>query len=327
MLKLWNPAVFQGNLQKSGYFEGWYFKHVSPDNKTAYAVIPGVSLTRDKGLAHCFIQFFDARRGRSHYLKYPLDDFRWEEKAFEIKIHKNSFTLSHMQLDIDREEVRVLADMRYTCTHPWPVSLLSPGAMGWYAFVPKMECYHDVLSFNHTLEGAIEVDGVRTDFTGGKGYIEKDWGVSMPHSWIWMQTNHFGEPDASLFGSIAKIPWLGGSFTGFLFGFYLKKRVYRFTTYTGARIKNLSLDGERVAFTVEDARCALDITGHRAGGARLVAPKMGEMTVKIDETLDSEIALVFYRKKGREVIFSGTGINAGLEYVGDVEELARGLIA
>ncbi len=325
MLKLWNPAVFQGNLHKVGYFEGWYFKHISPDSKTAYAVIPGISLTKDKGQAHAFIQFFDARKSRSYLLKYHLDDFRSDQKTFEIKIHNNWFTLHGMQLDIDKEEVRIRADMRYDNTHPWPVSLLSPGAMGWYAFVPKMEFYHDVLSFNNTLDGYIEVDGVRKDFTGGKGYIEKDWGSSMPHSWIWMQTNHFDEPEASLFGSIAKIPWLGSYFTGFLFGLYLKKRIYRFTTYTSARMKNLAIDNERVALTVEDARYGLEITGQRSEGARLVAPKMDEMTVKINETLDSEIALTFYRKKGNEVIFSGTGRNAGLEYVGDVEELAGGL--
>ena len=52
---------------------------------------------------------------------------------------------------------------------------------------------------------------------------------------------------------------------------------------------------------------------------------MGGMTVRIDETLDSEISLCFYRRQGREVIFSGTGRHAGLEYVGSVGELMQGL--
>ncbi|WP_243392439.1 MULTISPECIES: tocopherol cyclase family protein [unclassified Mesotoga] len=29
------------------------------------------------------------------------------------------------------------------------------------------------------------------DLTGGKGYIEKDWGRSLPDAWIWMQSNNF----------------------------------------------------------------------------------------------------------------------------------------
>lgn len=325
MLKLWNPAVFQGNLHRSGYFEGWYFKHVSPGDETAFAVIPGISLAKDKGQSHAFIQVFDAKAKESHYFTYPVHDFRADEKKFDVTIAKNSFTLERMLLDIERDGVQIKADLKYRNTHPWPVSLLSPGAMGWYAFVPRMECYHDVLSFNNTLIGYVQTGGDRKDFTGGKGYIEKDWGTSMPHSWIWMQTNHFPEDEASFFGSIAKIPWLRRSFTGFLFGFYLKNRIYRFTTYTGARIKELHIDDERLTFTVEDARCGLKVEGKRAEGGRLVAPKMGEMTVKINQTLSSTIGLTFYRKKGGEILFAGTGRNAGLEYVGDVDELVKGL--
>ena len=32
----------------------------------------------------------------------------------------------------------------------WPVKVTSPGAMGPYAFVPFMECYHGVVSMDHT---------------------------------------------------------------------------------------------------------------------------------------------------------------------------------
>lgn len=325
MPRLWNPAVFQGGLRKTGYFEGWYFKQVSPDGRAAYAVIPGVSLPGGEGRPHAFIQFLDAGISRSCFVKYDLCDFRAEKKAFEIRIRGNYFSLNRMLLDIDAQGASVRADLRSGNIHPWPVSWLSPGAMGWYAFVPRMECCHGVLSFNSSLDGYFEVDGRKESFTGGKGYVEKDWGRSMPRSWIWMQTNHFYEPEASFTGSIAKIPWLGGFFTGFLFGLYLKGRVYRFTTYTGARLRGLALDDNRISFSVEDSRCGLEVTGHRAHGAPLVAPKMGGMTVRIDETLDSEISLVFYRRQGHEVMLSGTGRHAGLEYVGDVGELVEGL--
>ncbi|MCK7537696.1 MAG: tocopherol cyclase family protein [Marinilabiliales bacterium] len=29
------------------------------------------------------------------------------------------------------------------------------------------------------------------DFSGGRGYIEKDWGHSFPSAYVWMQSNHF----------------------------------------------------------------------------------------------------------------------------------------
>ncbi len=44
MSNLWKPEVFQGKGNKKNYFEGWYFKSVSKDENTAYAVITGISV-------------------------------------------------------------------------------------------------------------------------------------------------------------------------------------------------------------------------------------------------------------------------------------------
>lgn len=326
MFKPWNPAVFQGDLKKSGYFEGWYYKNVSPDEKVAYEVIPGISLPQDRGKAHAFIQFFDARNSRSRYFRYPLEGFRADEKVFAVDIERNLFSLNRVRLDIDQDGTAIKADLAYGNIRSWPVSPLSPGAMGWYGLLPMMECYHDVLSFNSSIEGFFEINGKRHDFTGGKGYVEKDWGTSMPSSWIWMQTNHFGDSDTSLFGSVANIPWLGRHFTGHLIGFLLDGHLYRFATYTGARVRGLKLDGSRIAFSVEDRKYRLEIKGERAGsGAPLMAPKMGDMSVKINENLESVIHVALHEKKGRGLLFTGVGKNAGLEYVGDMNELMHGL--
>jgi hypothetical protein len=50
----------------------------------------------------------------------------------------------------------------------YPVSLFSPGIMGWYAYVPGMECYHGAVSLDHMLKGELEYNGSFLDFTGGK---------------------------------------------------------------------------------------------------------------------------------------------------------------
>ncbi len=46
--------------------------------------------------------------------------------------------------------------------------------MGWYRFLPFMECYHGVISLTHNLKGKIIVDNKIFAFENGKGYIEKD---------------------------------------------------------------------------------------------------------------------------------------------------------
>ena len=33
--KIWKPEVFQGRGKKKDYFEGWYFKSVSQDEKNS----------------------------------------------------------------------------------------------------------------------------------------------------------------------------------------------------------------------------------------------------------------------------------------------------
>ena len=67
----------------------------------------------------------------------------------------------------------------------------------------------------------------KIDFTGGRGYTEKDWGHSFPIGYVWMQSNHFSKPEISFKCSIAKIPFKIFSFNGFIAGLWLKKKTYR----------------------------------------------------------------------------------------------------
>ncbi len=310
-------------MKKDRYFEGWYFKSVDAMEQNAFAVIPGISLSGDK--SHSFVQFLDSSARKAVYFRYGRDEFRAEKGRFEVKIGKNFFSGRKMILDAEQDGVKVRADLEFDSIIPWPSTVFSPGAMGWYRFVPAMECYHGVLSFNHCISGYFEVNGIRKDFTGGKGYCEKDWGTSMPSSWIWFQCNHFDNPRASVFGSIARIPWLGSSFTGYLFGFYLDGRIYRFTTYTGARLGGLAANGGKISFHVEDRSYRMEISADRTEGADLPAPSFGEMSSKVNESLNSRVRIVLYGKKEKRVIFMQDGRKAGLEFVGDIKELVKGL--
>ncbi len=326
MLNIWKPEVFQGNGKKKDYFEGWYFKSVSEDEKTAYAIIVGISIARNIEKSHSFIMFVDSRNQELHYFQYPLDEFLANKNKFEVKISKNFFSLHNIHLDISDGESRITADMNFRNIFPWPVKLFSPGVMGYYSFIPFLECYHGVLSFNHSIDGYVTLNGVKTDFTGGKGYLEKDWGSSMPSSWIWMQSNHFDDEGASLFGSIAKIPWLGNYFTGFIFGFLYNKQLYKFTTYNRAKIEELNVTKDNIKIKISDKLFELYIDANRTLGVDIPAPKLGEMTAQVNESLRSKINLKLYRKTGKEknLLFKGTGRNAGLEFVGNLDELLKG---
>ncbi len=326
MSNLWKPEVFQGRGKKKDYFEGWYFKSIDKDEKTAYSIIPGISLSRDSEKSHAFIMLLDARNHKMYYFTYSISDFWANGEYFEIKINKNYFSLEGIYLDIDDGQNKIKADLKFSNIISWPVKLLSPGVMGWYAFIPKMECYHGVLSFDHRIKGYMEINGDKKGFNGGKGYMEKDWGTSMPSSWIWMQTNHFEEEGISLFGSIANIPWLRNYFTGYIFGLLYKGKIYRFTIYNGAKVDKLLVNEDIIDVTVRNKKYILEISAKREEGVDLPAPSLGEMTSKVNESLNSRINLKFYKKNKNknELLFSGTGRNGGLEFVGDINELLRG---
>jgi len=89
-MKLWKPYIFQGSLRKKRYFEGWYFKHVSPALDSVYAFIPGISLTEDD--PHAFVQVIDGITGITDYNYYSVDEFRWDRKRLDVRVGNSRFT-------------------------------------------------------------------------------------------------------------------------------------------------------------------------------------------------------------------------------------------
>lgn len=309
--KLFNPEIFQGNLKEKNYFEGWYFKLVDSEEENIIAVIPGISLREDKSTA--FIQILDGKMTESHFIDYPISEFIADSNQFEIKISKNRFSIKGLELDIQTDAISAVGSVNYINPVRWRSSILKPGIMGWYSYVPFMECYHGMVSMNHTLEGALKINGKAIDFTGGKGYSEKDWGKSFPKAHIWIQSNHFDSPDVSFMLSIGRIPWLGSSFTGFLSVLWRNGEFYNMSTYTGARIKSLYILSDRVQIIIEDKKHTLDIAVYRGNSGELRSPSLGDMKGRISESLNSIINLRLFDNKMREIIFEGSGRNTGLE--------------
>ena len=60
-----------------------------------------------------------------------------------------------------------------------------------------MECYHGILSMNHSISGDLIINNKKINFNSGRGYTEKDWGHSFPLGYVWMQSNHFSNKNIS----------------------------------------------------------------------------------------------------------------------------------
>jgi len=307
----WNPERYHGWGQKE-YFEGWYFKIVDQAEDHAFAIIPGISID-ERGKGAAFIQLMDGKKLEAHYFDFKEDAFEPNSERFEVKVGANYFSSSKLILDLPN----LKGELDLSETTDWPKSLGAPGIMGWYSFVPFMQCYHGVVSLHHSLTGTLAYNGKEINFDNGLGYIEKDWGTSFPKCWIWMQSNHFEDLDrkVSLMVSVAHIPWLGHYFIGFLVGFYLDDKLYKFATYTGAK-RTTRINGDQVEVSFSQGKHKLEVIAHKAEGTDLISPISGEMRGKVNESLLATLDVKLYEKEA--LIYEGAGRNAGLELGGDV---------
>ncbi len=324
LIQIWRPAVYHGTRKKANFFEGWFYKLSNAASDRVYAVIPGVFLGKNSHDSHAFIQILDGQDHQSTYHRFPLTEFHASATKFEMHIGKNFFSNHRINLDLEAGPVSTRGQLVFEGITPWPVRWYSPGIMGWYAFVPFMECYHGVLSLDHKIQGSLQFNRKKIDFSGGRGYLEKDWGKSFPEAYIWIQSNHFENPGIGLTVSVAKIPWRGSFFRGFLIGFLYQGRLYRFTTYTGSVLSGVTFHEGMIELEVRDRKYKLTIKAWKKDGGILNAPEEGGMVRRVSESLNSRVQVDFFSiVKGREdLCYSGEGRWAGLEIHGRLDEIS-----
>lgn len=315
-----HPEGFHGRGVRGGFFEGWYVKVVSADTSSRWAFIPGVFRGEDDGVRtdEAFVQVLDGATGRSWYHRYPTSEFWAASGRFDVRVGPHRFTDRGLHVEFDE----LTADIDYvTPMDPWPVTALRPGIMGWYAWVPRMECYHGVVSFGHDLHGSITAEGTTVDMSGGRGYIEKDWGRAFPAGYIWMHSAHLQDaPEACLVASVAIIPWLRSSFRGFIVGLRTADRLRTWATYNGSREELLTIDDSHVRWSMSGPDGRLDLVAERRRGGLLHAPVRTRMHERVEETLDGVIEVRLTDENGH-VLLDTTAPCAGMEVHGDLERL------
>ena len=311
---LFNPERFQGWGRRRRYFEGWYFKMIGPNKDLALALIPGVAFDK-KGKGHAFIQVLDGLKGTSVYHRFPVSEFSAVADRLEVRISDNRFGTDG--IDINLPELK--GSVAFGDQIPWPKPWYSPGIMGPYAFAPFMECYHGIVSMDHSLSGYFHLDDRKYDLQGGRGYIEKDWGRSFPSAYVWMQSNHFETEGVSIKASVARIPWLTGDFNGFIAGIWTGGELYRFTTYNGSRLMGLDVSKQRVSLRLASPKYDLKIFGLRDHATELASPILGAMSGKVEETMRAQLHVELVERRSSRTVFKGVGGHAGLEVAGDID--------
>lgn len=313
---LFNAEQYHGWGKTKRYFEGWYYKVLNKAEDKAFAFIPGIAMD-ENGEQQAFIQVLDGKKLTAAYHKYEFNQFQPQAGKFEVEIANNFFQKDSIQLDLPN----IKGKLTFHNQVPWSNSWYSPNIMGPFSFVPFMQCYHGILSMNHTIEGTLTIDDELINFTGGKGYMEKDWGRSFPSGYIWMQTNHFSEDGISLKASVANIPWMGTSFIGFIAGVWLHDRLIEFTTYNFTKLRKSFANQEQVELVMENRHHRLEIFAKREAATSLASPIAGFMDGRIEESMTASIAVKLTDKKANKILLEDTGRNAGLEVAGKLSDI------
>ena len=309
-----NPTVYQGWGKSKNYFEGWYFKTVDKENHLAFSFIPGIS-RNSNGEAHAFIQFIDGIKKETKYYNFDIEDFKSDDKTFDIRIANNKFSLNGFNVKLEGID----AELSLHNPQELKSNLLRPGIMGWYAYMPFMQCYHGLVSMNHQVSGNLNMNGHDFQLSNANGYIEKDWGSSFPKAWIWNQCNTFSkEDDLSIFASVAHIPWLGSHFIGFIAALYWRGKIEVFATYNRSQNKTHLLD-DSVHMVFTKGKKRLEVLATHAEGAELISPISGEMRGKVNESLLAKVELSYFENNC--CVLKDYGSFAGLELGGEVDEL------
>lgn len=312
------PILYQGRKKNKKYFEGWYFKQVSADLKNSISVIPGI--TKDTYGIHAFIQTItnlnidSGARLETHYYKFLIDDFKYNDEPFSLKIGKNTFRCDGIKLELLDDEYSIYGEINFSKFTKIKTSLIFPNIMGYYAYLPFMECYHGIVSMSHYLEGALMLNEEKIDFSCGKGYIEKDWGTSFPKEYVWFQSNNFKNSDASIMCSVANVPFLGASFQGFICNLTLGGQEYRFASYNHSKLLKINYTEDSVNITMLKCNIKLEVSAKMYEVGILKAPKNGAMNNAIKEGLSGIVDVKLIKKSG-EILFKGIGNCCGIELV------------
>jgi hypothetical protein len=317
---VFQPDIYHGFNRRPPYFEGWYFKLTDASCNQRWAVIPGIFRAEDSSKDHSFIQVLDGVSGRATYHDYPVDAFWAHQSRFEVCVGGSAFSSDRVTLAVDDGQRPVHGELRFNHQATLPQSLYQPGIMGPFGYSPAMECYHGLVSLDHGLDGALLIGEEEVNFSGGRGYIEKDWGTNFPSAYVWFQSNHFSAARTSISASIARIPLWGLNFPGFIIALWHNGIHYRWATYNRAATERLEITDTHVEWVVSNRKTRLSMTAERRTGGLLKAPLRTEMHKRVDETMMSSV-LVRLETRDGQVLFEDCGRCTALEVFGEIDRL------
>lgn len=250
-------------------FKGYYFKCTNKNHTVA--LIPAAHGNKAS------LQIITDKASRS----IKLSRIAFGSKPPQVKTNLGIFTRQGIKLNIDTHDLKAQGTLRFGTFTPLKYDIMGPFKL----MSPILQCRHRIISMLHTVNGKIVINNEAFSFENGKGYIEGDEGTSFPKSYLWAQSFF---KDGSLMLSVADVPISAASITGIIGAVMLKGREYRFGTYLGAKLQELT----ETSAKIKQGKYTLTLKKLPDAAANpLYAPQNGKMTRTITEYAQCSLRL------------------------------------
>ena len=306
---------FQPKIKKKlNHFEGWYTRIIT--NEFNLVIIFGYSnYFKD---SHCFIQFYFSKEVKSHYFRYPIEEFYYDdENKQNNKVFIGSNFLSSKEIYIHEKKVKLQGSFSKGVF--LKKYFFSKSAMCFSQFLP-LPCYQEIVLMDGLVDfrfNNLSSNKKQPQRFSGKVYMEKSFGNKFPNRWYWVQCNTFrAKKNISFSFSYGKLLLFGKKINAFFSILIDGDKEYRFATYNLAKIILKKNDNSVHEIFLKSKKYLLKISIQPKKFVELIAPeKNALMNKKVFECVNGNLELNLYRGKQKEKqrILSAFGENVGFE--------------
>lgn len=188
----WNRRNWEmGNqrIDKSPWFEWWYYKVILPHSHDAFYFVYGVVNPWDKHHARpttrSYVLMGDFKNKYNVEEVFGLDDFSASYETPYVKVHQSSaFAHAIVGEIIDKDHHRTWWNIKISKKWSYPSLGLVTGsgitAIEWYPAQADALCTGEIYS-----------QGILHNFSEVPCYQDKNWGTQFPKWWTWIVSNYF----------------------------------------------------------------------------------------------------------------------------------------
>ncbi|GEM_PF-3455315 len=275
---------------RSEAFEGYYYKISDRQGQITVFI---VGICKRQGEAFSFLQVAHHESATPQLYKYPLSALLASQTDVSFQLGNNQFSVDGIYIS----EKDCSVNLTFHTVSSWKRTMINPSIMGPLAYVPGVECKHDIIASHLYATGDCRMGGKKIHFHRADGYIDKNWGTSFPSSYYWGHAHAFTSSNLSVQFAKGKPKW-GLIQPAVNVGFMrLNNNIITFSSHNGGKIYLQNASDKQTLIVLENRKWKIELIIHDASTTPLYAPHKGSLNQSILESIGGYSELTIFRKQ------------------------------